>query len=59
MHEFHKNSDEGSQNKHQQLIDREVEILYNIDEKSLKVELKTWEAFSDENWASNCKFVFN
>ena len=48
IHEFYKNSDEGNKNKRQQLIDKAVGILYNIDDKSLKVALKTLEALSEE-----------
>jgi len=48
IYEFYKNSDEGNKNKRQQLIDKAVGILYNIDDKSLKVALKTLEALNEE-----------
>lgn len=48
VHEFYKNSEEGNKSKRQQMIDKAVGILYNIDDRGLKVALRTLEALDEE-----------
>lgn len=47
-HEFYRTTDNNNQNKRQQIIDKSTGILYNFDDKNLRIALKILEALNDE-----------
>ena len=47
-HEFYRTSSDDSKNKRQQMIDKSTGILYNFDDKNLRIALKVLEALNDE-----------
>jgi transcriptional regulator with XRE-family HTH domain len=46
-YEFYKTSSDNSKDKRQQMIDKSTGILYNFDDKNLRIALKILEALND------------